>query len=182
MLRDICAVETRLVFLVQYVGEYGYILGGVGYHATNRSSLNIAFDLDAALSSVNFTYPSNAANLARTAINKGKSTGIIYHPFTVGTYLDAARDFDYWYGVDSTTRFGCGEDLKRISVYKEVYPGVWTINLNNDMVPVENQGNFYAALSKSLVDGSHVGFSLSRSMEDLHNCPPTEITYMNPPN
>lgn len=181
MLQDICAVETRLVFLVQYLGKSGYILGGVGYHATNRLSLKLAFNLNDAMSNVDFTYPNNAANLARAAINKGKGTGIIYHPFNAETYSNASRDFDYWYGVDSTTRFGCGENLKRISVYKKVSPGEWTIDLN-DMVPAENQNNLFAGLSKSLVDGSHVGFSLSRGMEDLHNCPPTEITYMTPPN
>lgn len=181
MLQDICAVETRLVFLVQLVGEQGYILGGIGYHATKRTLLNINFDLTTAMSSVSFTYPNNAANLARTAINKGKNTGIIYHPFNAESYTNAARDFDYWQGSNSTMRFGCGENLKRISTYKEIHPEGWTIDLS-DMAAVENQNNRFVSLSKPLVDGLHVGFSLSRSATDLHDCPPTEITYMTPPN
>ena len=81
LFESVMKADPRLVGLVQYTGSMGYTINGIGYCEPRATSMQISFQLDSAKAHVSYTYPDNAATLARTAINQGKSSGVIYHPF-----------------------------------------------------------------------------------------------------
>ena len=79
LFESVMKADPRLVGLVQYTGSMGYTINGIGYCEPRATSMQISFQLDSAKAHVSYTYPDNAATLARTAINQGKSSGVIYH-------------------------------------------------------------------------------------------------------
>ena len=75
LFESVMKADPRLVGLVQYTGSMGYTINGIGYCEPRATSMQISFQLDSAKAHVSYTYPDNAATLARTAINQGKSSG-----------------------------------------------------------------------------------------------------------
>ena len=103
LFESVMKADPRLVGLVQYTGSMGYTINGIGYCEPRATSMQISFQLDSAKAHVSYTYPDNAATLARTAINQGKSSGVIYHPFGSNGTSYPAYDYDYWVATATAT-------------------------------------------------------------------------------
>lgn len=103
LFESVMKADPRLVGLVQYTGSMGYTINGIGYCEPRATSMQISFQLDSAKAHVSYTYPDNAATLARTAINQGKSSGVIYHPFGSNGTSYPAYDYDYWVATATVT-------------------------------------------------------------------------------
>lgn len=114
MFRAIAQDDPRLLLMTQQTNYNGTVCG-IGYYPEGQASADITFDLAGAMqdSRVNFRYLSTqpapsislgqtsrpgaeTAPLAAAAIEEGKRSGIIQHPFDHPHYGYSAYDYDYW--------------------------------------------------------------------------------------
>ncbi len=186
MFRAVVKADPRLMLLTQQTNFQGTV-AGIGYYPEGRASADLYFDKAGAMSDnrINFRYSStqtppstslgqtsypedDADALVTAAIEEGKKTGVIQHPFDHTHYGYSAYDYDYW-------KCCSGKHLWRAAWYNGYWSYWVTDNVKSDYT--------YSGLgfsSRQLQGGSVDGWSFVSDMNnwysaDMNNA---ELVYM----
>lgn len=162
MFRAVAQDDPRLMLMTQRTNYNGTVCG-IGYYPDGRATANVTFDLDGAMqdSRINFRYldsqpeastslgqtsrpGSSTEALAKDAIEQGKATGIIQHPFDHAHYGYSAYDYDYWKSASG--------ELWRAAWY-DGYWSYWTTDDATKDYTYSGLGFSNRTLEKGSVDG-----------------------------
>lgn len=187
MFRAVAQNDPRLLLMTQCTNYNGTVCG-VGYYPDGQATADINFDLNGAMqdSRINFRYldsqpnpstslgqksrpGSSTAALAKAAIEQGKATGVIQHPFDHDHYGYSAYDYDYWKDASG--------QLWRAAWYD----GYWSYWITDDA----EEKYSYSGLgfsSRTLTDGSVDGWSYVSDMRNWYSADMNGATleYMQP--
>lgn len=173
MLREIARDGEDLNILIQYTGDMGYTLCGIGYSRYKKAEGYVTFDFDGAIEDDRISFgwfePNtgmgqtsapgiDTSDIARAAVEDGWFQGVIIHPFNAEAYGYAAYDYDHWI---------CPETQNQKDIHWESgwYDGYWSFWIGGpDLSRLSFSGSGITATSVN--DGNVIAFNFKRSDPD----------------
>jgi hypothetical protein len=171
LIRAAANADQRLSFLIQYSGQSGHAVGGIGYNDANEECYGVPLVFDqkstTADTLVCFHYtgtpncdprynqvavPVDSVTQVALAIANGSDDGFIVHPFGA-EYGYPAYDFDYWKPTEEESYYVWQSGW---------YYGYWNFFIKNDWTGAFNYANL--GITYQLI-GNHtvVGYVFSEA-------------------
>jgi TPR-repeat-containing protein cell-adhesion domain protein (fragment) len=175
MIKAIAKADPRFLLLTQLT-NLGNTIAGLGY-SSSQQDINITYDLEGVKKDpkINFKFdkpnqslgqhscPANPMEEINTAIQEGKRTGVIDHPFNYAKYGYACYDYDYWKCTQSDVKW-------RAAWYHE---GYWSY-LTKDDVNKDFVYSGVGATLRKLTNGSWDSWGFQKGWESWTGVEPRE--------
>ena len=166
MIKAIAKADPRFLLLTQLT-NLGNTIAGLGY-SSSQQDINITYDLEGVKKDpkINFKFdkpnqslgqhscPVHPMDEINTAIQEGKRTGVIDHPFNYAKYGYACYDYDYWKCTQSSVKW-------RAAWYHE---GYWSYLIKDDVNDKFEYSGVGATLRK-LTNGSWDSWGFQKGWE-----------------